>query len=144
MENKTLLAEAVIDEGEQQTVIEIYDDASFTGFFTCWNVKDGERIPILSRSRAIATDIEDLAAQFSSHIEHYTKRKVLSVKVQVFDQVAYQTLLKAAPDKLGLAKLTSHDLDTVIPHKVPAWTEGYTPLQEKMDRLYKPKSNKQS
>ena len=140
MENKALVAQAVIDEGEQQTVIEIYDDASFTGFFTCWNVKDGKRTPILSRSRAIAMDIEDLAAQFSSHSEQYSKRKVLSVKVQVFDEAAYQTLLNAAPDTLGLAKLTSHDLDAMIPRKVPAWTEGHTPLQKRMDRLFKPKA----
>ena len=139
MENQALVAQAVIDLGEQQTVIEVYGDATFVKFYTCWNVKDGYRTPILPRSKAEAKDIGDLAAKIADHIKKYSKRKVLGIHVQVFDEVAYQTLLTAAPDELGLTKLTMYEPRPMNHQKAPAWTEDYLSLQERMNRLFKQK-----
>lgn len=110
-----------------RTIIEVHSDASFHSFYHCYTqdgMKRSTKMLIRSVSRneglypwhrayGMTPGLEVLATRMRD------QKQFSSVKIRILSKRAYRQLLEAAPDVLGMTKVTRYADPRLMPQPTP-------------------------
>jgi hypothetical protein len=133
----------------QQTIVEVHDDASFSGFYRWYrrNAGQDEKHYMRCTNRIDARDLEQLGAQIKENWKRLAAYKpargkwnghlVTETKVVLFDAEKYVQFLDCDPQQLpgGIQRNRTAEILAKPAPQRQALPIGYTPLQRRMDIL---------